>query len=147
MIQIDQHVTAEQPVVEDEVDKVVIAVKREPFLSSLKQESLAKLQQKVLDLQQIEWLRDRLPFAGQLVDAGLVPAESQTFVETAVELPLEFADRPILTGSFDLVEASLVRVFDTEEEDVVRPAQDEWAGCCGRQLLGEQLGNRELARR
>ena len=36
--------------------------------------------------------------------------------------------RPVLAGGFDLVEAALVGVLDAEEEDVVGPTQDKWAG-------------------
>jgi hypothetical protein len=43
--------------------------------------------------------------------------------EARVELTLEFSDSPILLGSFDLVEATLSGVFNTEKEDIMRPTQ------------------------
>ena len=154
-LQINQHITPQQPVVEHEVHEEVLAVKREPLLPGLEQKTLAQLQQEPLDLaedrgfevrfgiprllveaeelqdqrlfqQVIDALHD-LPFVSQLADAVFVPAEREAFVKTAVELALEFADFPILRGGFDLVEAALIGILDAEQEDVVRPAQSEGA--------------------
>lgn len=48
-LEVDQHVAAQQPVVEDEVDEEVAVVEREPLLPRLEQEALAEFEQEVLE--------------------------------------------------------------------------------------------------
>jgi hypothetical protein len=62
-----------------------------------------------------------------LANTFLVTAQGQAFVETAVELALEFADGPVLPGGFDFVEATFVSVLDAKEKDIMRPAQGKEA--------------------
>jgi hypothetical protein len=76
-------------------------------------------------LEQVARLGDGLAFLGEAADAVFVAAQGQALVEAGIELAAEFADGPVLGGSFDFVEASLVGVFDGEEENVVGPAQGE----------------------
>ena len=66
-----------------------------------------------------------MTFLGQLAYPRLVTAKGQPFVETGVELALEFAQGPVLAGGLDFIEAALVGILDAQEENVVRPAQRE----------------------
>jgi hypothetical protein len=68
-----------------------------------------------------------MPFPRELAYAFFVPAEGQTLVETGVKLTLELTEGPILLAGLYLIEATLFRVVNAEEEDVVRPAQGKGA--------------------
>ena len=146
-LEVDQHMAAQQAVVEDEVDEEMLVVEAEALLPRLEQKALAEFEQELAEavddgafqigvglaalfgqaekfqhqrfLEQVLRLTDDLAFARQLADAFLVAAQGQPFVEAAVELALEFAQRPALLGGFDFVEAAFVGVLDTEQEDVV----------------------------
>ena len=153
--QVDEHVTAEKPVVEDKIHEKVLAIESEPALPGLKQKPFSQFQQEMLDpaddsrlqlalavvmtflqsqklqhqrlFENIRRMRHALPFAGQFADALLIPAQSQTLIKAAIELALEIPHCPILRGGLDFIEVALVRVLDAKEKDVMRPAQCERA--------------------
>src|SRR5690242_12089946 len=76
-------------------------------------------------LEQIVRPLDGVTVAREPANACFVAAESEALVQAGIELALQFADCPILLAGFDFVETALFRVFDSEEEDVMRPAQRE----------------------
>src|ERR1035437_4455998 len=163
--QIEQDVAAQQAVVENQIHEEMVFVEGEPLLARPEEEALAHFQQETLDLaddggfairlgiaaaliqteelqnqgflQQIVRLPNGLPFPREPSNALFVPAESETLVQAGVELALQFAHRPVLSSGFYLVETTLVRVLNAEEEDVVRPAQGE----------GAERGRSQFARR
>ena len=99
-------------------------------------------------------------FLHELADARLVAAEGEALVEAAVELAFQLLEGPILTGGFDLVEATLIGILHAEQEDVVGPTEGEgarirfprrWLGnwgvlqFCRRRLQNLRLANHRLA--
>src|ERR1017187_330773 len=151
--QIDQHIAAQQAVVENQVHEEVVFVEGEAPLSRLEEEAFAHFQEETLDLaddggfqvglgilgaliqaeelqnqgflEQVARLGDGLAFAREAANALFVPAEGEALVEARVELALEVTDGPVLFGGLYLVETALVWVLDAEEEDVMSPAQGE----------------------
>ena len=84
-----------------------------------------------------------LPVPRQIADCLLVAAEGQPLIETGIELAPEFAQRPTLLGSLNLVEVALLRL-ESDQEDVVRPTQNKWFIRCLRrslQFTRQCLGN------
>src|ERR1035437_740101 len=154
--QIDQHIAAQQAVVENQIHEEVVFVEGEPPLPRLEEEAFAHLQQETLDLaddggfqvglgilaalvqakelqyqrflEQVARLSNGLPFPREPANALFVAAESEALVQPGIELALELTERPVLLPGLYLIETALVRVLDAEEEDVVRPAQAEGAG-------------------
>ena len=49
-LQIDQHVAAKQPVIEDQIDKEMLLVEGEAFLPGLEEKALAQLQKEMFQL-------------------------------------------------------------------------------------------------
>ena len=121
-LKVNDQIAAQEPVVEDEVEEVVVAVEGETLLAGLKEEAFAKLQEEFFQMgddgglkigfgvagalveaeefederffEEVFRLRDDLPLAGEAFDAGLVPAESEALVEAGGFLAFEFADVP-----------------------------------------------------
>jgi hypothetical protein len=150
-LQVDQHIAAQQAVVEHQVQIVVVAVEREPLLAGFEQEALTQLQQEILQsvddgllqvrlriatfffqpqelqnirlLEEVFRLRDDLAFLRKTLDPILVPAQSQPFVQAGGLLTLQLCHGPALMACFDFVETALVEILDREEFDVVGPAQ------------------------
>ena len=69
-----------------------------------------------------------LALNGEPTDFVFVPTEGETLVEAAGDLPLEFANGPLVGGGLDLVEPALGGVVQREQFDVVGPAEGEAAG-------------------
>ena len=145
-LQVDDQIAAQEPVVEDEVEEVVVAVEGEALLPSLKEEAFAQLQEEFFEvrddggfeigfgvtgllveteefederiLQDVFGLRDDLPLAGEAFYAGFVAAEGEALVEGGGFLAAEFGERPAFVGGFNLVKAALVGVFDGVEMSI-----------------------------
>ena len=49
-LEVDQHIAAQQAVVENQIDEKMVVVKGKALLTGFKQKALAQLQQKMLDL-------------------------------------------------------------------------------------------------
>ena len=141
-LQVDDEVAAQEPVVEDEVEEVVVAIEGEALLPRLKEKAFAQLQEEFFEvrdngrfeigfgvtgllveaeefederiLQDVFGLRDDLPLAGEAFDARFVAAEGEAVVEGGGFLAAEFGERPAFVGGFNLVKAALVGVFDGE---------------------------------
>ena len=161
--QIEQHIAAQQAVVENEVDEEVVFVECEALLTRLEQEAFAHFQQESFDLannsgfefgfgiatallqaeklqdkrllEQVPRVRNGLAFLREPADALLVTAEGEAFVEARGELALELAHGPVLLVRFCFVETALVVVLDTEEDHVMGPAQGERTQGGRRQLV------------
>ena len=155
-LEVDEDVAAEQAVVEDEVDEEVVIVEGEALLAGLEEEALPEFEEEgfqlvddgglqilfgiVRLLGEAEELQDErvldeiggffhdLALGGEAADFFLVPGKGEALVEGGGDLALEFADRPLVGGGFDLVEAALGGVGQREEFDVVGPAEFEGAG-------------------
>ena len=151
--QIDDEVAAEDAVVKDEVEEVVVAIEGEPLLARLEEKAFSKLQKELFQvaddggfqitlgvadlfieaeefedvrfLEQILRRFDDLPLGGEAFHTGLVAAQQQALVQPGGSLTLQFGEGPVCAGGLNLVEAALVRILDGEEEDIVRPAQVE----------------------
>ena len=124
-LQVDQHERAGQPVVENQVDPVMLAVERDALLAGHEGKALAEFQEELAELVDQRLLKVRfkvslaLRQAGELQDvrvfdevAGLldfvsllgqrqhafpIPAQRQPLEQQGVNLPLQFAGGP--TGS------------------------------------------------
>jgi len=150
---VDDDVAAQEAVVEDQIDEIVVLIEGEALLASLEKEAFAEFEQEMLQpvddgllqirlgvagfflqaqelehqrlLQQILRAHDDLPFLGELADACLVPAARQPLVKAGGFLALQLADIPVCLTGFDFVKAPFVRVLDGHEHDVVRPTERE----------------------
>jgi hypothetical protein len=146
-LEIDQNITAQQPIVENEVHEEVVLAEGEALLPSLEEKAFAEFEEEVLELaydcglevalgvgglflqteklqdagilEQVRGAANGVPVQRQPVDAILVPAQGEAFVAAGTRLALELGERPPGLGGFDLVEAALAVVANTEEEDVV----------------------------
>src|SRR4051812_39790701 len=49
-LQVDDEVAAQEPIVEDEVEEVVVSIEGEPLLAGLKEEAFAELQEELLQM-------------------------------------------------------------------------------------------------
>jgi hypothetical protein len=163
-LQVDDQIAAQEPIVEDEIEEVVVAIEGETLLPGLEEKAFAQLEQELFQmgddggfklgfgviglfgeaeefqherfLEEIFRLRDDLPLAGEAFNAGFVSAEGEALVKAGSFLTAEFWDRPAGVGGFDFVEAALVWVFDWEQLDIVSPAKGErTAGFSSRLLL------------
>jgi hypothetical protein len=85
--------------------------------------------------EQVLGLTDDLPLSGKLANAVFVAAEGQAFIQAAVELALEFAKGPVLAGSLNFVEASLISLLNAQQKNIVGPAQAERAFGLSRSCL------------
>ena len=125
------------------------AVERDPLLAAHEGESLAQLEQELLQLgdqsllqvglaeplvlaepgelehqrvfHQVGGLRDLVPFLGQRQHPRLVAAQGQPLEEQRVDLPFEFAGRPAGVDRLGLVERPCVGIIDAEQEPVMGP--------------------------
>ncbi len=150
-LQIDDHEALQDRVVEDQIDVEVVAVQREPFLPGHEGEALAQFQQKGLQvvdqrllqirldqprglrqaqklhdhrvLEDIGGLLDLLALRGQPHQALLVPAQGQPLVQQAVDLPLQFAGRPVVLDGLDLVERAGLGLVHAEQRPIVGPGE------------------------
>jgi hypothetical protein len=151
--EIDDDIAAEEAVVEDEIDEVVVFVEGEALLAGLEEKAFAEFEEEVFEavddslfeivfgvaglvieaeefederlFQQVLWADDDLAFAGEFADAFFVAAKGEALVEAGGFLALEFWDGPAGVGGFDFVEAAFGGVFDGEEGDVMGPAEGE----------------------
>jgi hypothetical protein len=169
-LQVDDQIAAEEPIVEDEVEEVVVAVECEPLLARFEEEALAEFEEKFFQMrddggfefgfgvaglfveaeefedegffEEVVGLGDDLTLPGEAFYAVLVAAEGDAFVEAGGFLASEFRHGPAFVGGLDFVETALVGVLDGEEFDVVGPAQGEGAGeFCRRFLLNVERGH------
>ena len=139
-LQIDQNKTAENAVVENQIDAVVGVIDRYPILPTDKGEAFAEFQQEWLEvvanaglelgfvdrvgLRDFEELEDEriaeevgrffhsVPLIGQLQDLLLVLAGSEPQEERRFLLALEVPDTPSLPQGFLLVKASFQGILD-----------------------------------
>ena len=167
-LEVDQHVTPQQAVVEHEIYEEVSVVEAEALLARLEQKTLAEFQQELLEpvddrgfqfalgiggpllqtqelqhdrvLDKVRRFLDHMPLAGEATHLPLVAAEREPLVQRAVNLPLEFADAPAAIGGLDLVEATRVGVVDEQQGHVVGPAEGEVSCQFCRQCLLNPLG-------
>jgi hypothetical protein len=170
-LEINDDIAAQEPVVEDEVEEVVVAIEGESLLPCFEEEALAEFEQKLFKMgdqcgfkiglgiagllveaeefeherlfEEVFGLGDELPFAGEPFDSCLVAAESETLVKAGGFLATEFRFGPTFVGGLDLVEATLLRILDSEEHDVMGPTDSEWVVQFNRTLLL----NHQLVRR
>jgi len=152
--EVDQHIAAEQTVVEDQIDEEMLLVEGEALLPGFKQETFTQFQQEVFKfvddgalqigfgilrlfieteefqnigfLEQVLGSSDKLPFGCKPLYTLLVPAEGEALIQTGIELALEFRQRPASVRRLDFVETALVRVADGDKKDILRPAQSEF---------------------
>ena len=165
-LEVDEHIAAQQAVVEDEIDEEVVLVEGEALLAGLEEKALAQFEQEVFELvddggfqvgfgiarlfveaeefedvgffEHVLGLDDDLPFVGKSADAFLVSAESETFVKAGGDLAFQFRQRPACLGGFDFVETALVGIFDGEQKDVVGPTEGkQWVAGFPRTLSGK----------
>jgi hypothetical protein len=133
-LQVDQDETAQQTIVEHEVDVEVVAVEGEALLSREEAEPLAEFEHEFLQvvddgllevalapvglfgqteefeddgvLHDILWGEDLLAAAREGEDLVLVAAGGEALVEVGGDLAFEFTAGPALAGGFDLVEGA-----------------------------------------
>jgi len=150
-------------------------VEGEALLARLEEEAFAHFQQEMLDLaddggfqvrfgiaaalvqteelqdqrflEEIGRLADSLPFPREPANALFIAAESEALIEAGVELAFELTHGPVLFAGFYLIETTLVRVLDTEEEEVMSPAQGEGTGRRRARFSRQWLGNCQLSNR
>ena len=116
-LEIDQHVAAQQPVVEDEIDEKMIFIESKTLLPGLEKKPLAEFKQKLFEpvddgtlqvglgilrllveaeefkdirfLEQILGLDDDLPFVGKAAKAFLVPTEGESLIKAGRDLAFQ----------------------------------------------------------
>lgn len=146
-LQVEEHETAQEPVVEHEVYLEVVLLVGEALLPAhegvsapqLKEELLqvvddARLQvalriarllleseklQHVGILDRVDGGLHDLAAHGQASHAVLVTTEREALVQVAVELPLQLPHAPAVPRRLDLVEVPLACIFDAHESEVV----------------------------
>jgi len=64
---------------------------------------------------------DGVALGRQLHQPLFVFAQSQPFVQQAVDLPLQFARRPVVLERFDFIKSAGFRFIDTQKRPIVRP--------------------------
>lgn len=72
-LEVDQHVAAQQAVVEHQIDEKVVVAKAESLLPGLEQEAFAQFEQKPLDLVDDRSLKVRFGIPGLFVQAEKLP--------------------------------------------------------------------------
>ena len=145
--QVDEHIAAQQAVVEHQIDKKMVFLEGEPLLPCLEKKAFSEFQQEMFDLaddgefqvgfgisglfiqpekfqnirvfEQVLRLADDLPPAGQFPDAFLVPAQSQPLKQSGVELAFHLPQGPVLLRGFDLIEIPFIGIFDAQQKDIV----------------------------
>ena len=134
--EVNDDIAAKQPVVEDEVEEVVVAIESEALLAGFEEEALAEFEEEFFQmgddgglkigfgvasffvqpqefqhqgiLQNVFGLRDDLALGGEAFHARLVAAKGETVIEGRGFLAFEFADIPIRLSGFNFVKASFV---------------------------------------
>ncbi|MDB6006162.1 MAG: hypothetical protein JWR15_3149 [Prosthecobacter sp.] len=138
-LEVDDDVAAEEAVVEDEIDEVVVFIEGEALLAGFEEEAFAEFEEEVFEavddglfevvfgvaglvfkaeefqdeglFQQVLGPDDDLALAGEFADAFFVAAESEALVKAGGFLALELGDGPAGVGGFDFVEAAFVGVL------------------------------------
>jgi len=152
-LEINQYMTSQQSVIEDEINTVVFAAlghpKRTCFKaespSEFEQESLQMIQQSRLQLilrvlgafresSEFKHIRItqhvgdgllRLLFSRPFNDGLLVPGQPRAFVKQAFDLPLELTFRPMAGKAFVLVERSLPRIVYSDQLNEMCPRKSD----------------------
>ena len=122
-LQINDQIAAQKPIVEDEVEEVVVAVEGESLLPRLEEKAFAQLQKEFFEvrdngrfeiglgvagffvqpqefqhqgiLQNVFGRGDDLAFLGQFANADFVSAEGEALVEAGGFLAFQLADIPV----------------------------------------------------
>jgi len=148
-LEIDQHVAAQQPMIEYQINEIMLPADRDPFLPRLETEAAAEFEQKILEMIQQRPLQLALRVFRQRGQSGklqhvriadeigdllrrllaprafdhgfLVGGQAGALIEEAADLPLELADGPVALEALVLEESSLPWVGDGDEFDEFGP--------------------------
>lgn len=142
-LEINEHVAAQQAVIENQINEEMVLFEGKAFLAGFEEKAFAKFEQKVIEPvnngsfqigfgitrlfvqpQEFENIRffehvfgfdDNLPFVGQLPDGLLASAQCETFVQAGGKLAFEFRLGPTGLGGLDFVKTALIGVFNGKE--------------------------------